>query len=66
MASKAEVHALQAAAMDEAELQREVEKAAKGAGWVTWHPTIAVYYPPGAYADKVEGCTYHQYGEDLP
>lgn len=29
-------------------------------------PTNLTYYPPGAYADAVEGCTYHEYGEDLP
>lgn len=47
MATRAEVHALQAAAMDEAELQREVIKLATQHGWRSWHPTIAVYSKRG-------------------
>ena len=52
MATRAEVHALQAAAMDEAELQRKVEKAARDAGWRVWHPRIAVY-SQGGWPDLV-------------
>lgn len=52
MATRAEVHALQAAAMDEAELQRKVEAAARAAGWRVWHPRIAVY-SQGGWPDLV-------------
>ncbi len=47
MATRAEIHALQAKAMTEADLQREVEKAAKQLGWRVWHPRIAVYSQGG-------------------
>lgn len=38
--------------------------------WVTVNPdgrpTNLTYYPPGSYDTAVDGCTYHEYGEDLP